>query len=219
MWYTNIRNKYLPGLFLWLICNDIALHGRQQTEVGSVTIAKWNSAEAQIFVEHLNMDKITLLSDRIDALDIYKITAVDINNLNAKCSSILTEAANEAGFLKDIKLQPTKIIRSLKSKPVQRPWFNNECHRLRSQYKRAKNLRNRVNNVENYNFVHNASKAYKKCINKHFNMYKKDFITKLRSLKHSDPKKSYWSLLNKADSSRSGVIQKVSLETDFCRAL
>ena len=43
-------------------------------------------------------------------------------------------------------------------------------------------------------------------------MYKKDFITKLRSLKHSDPK-SYWSLLNKADSSRSGVIQKVSLET------
>ena len=34
-------------------------------------------------------------------------------------------------------------------------------------------MRNRVNNVENYNSVHNASKAYKKCIN--FNMYKKDF--------------------------------------------
>ena len=101
-----------------MICNDIVLHGRQQTEVESVTIAKWNSAEAQFFVEHLNMDKITSLSDRIDALDIDQITAADINNLNAECSSMLTEAANEAGFLKDIKIKPTKMIRSLKSKPV-----------------------------------------------------------------------------------------------------
>ena len=70
--------------------------------------------------------------------------------------------------------------------PVQRPWFNNECQRVRHQYKRAKNLRHRINNAENYKFVHNASKAYKKCINKQFNLYKKDFIAKLRSLKHSD---------------------------------
>ena len=61
-------------------------------------------------------------------------------------------------------------------------------------------------------FVHNASKVYKKCIKKQFSLYKKDFIDKLRSLKHSDPK-SYWSLLNKADNSRSQVMQKVSLET------
>ena len=45
-----------------------------------------------------------------------------------------------------------------------------------------------------------------------FNLYKKDFIAKLRSLKHSDPK-SYWNLLNKADIYSSQVMQKVSLET------
>ena len=73
-------------------------------------------------------------------------------------------------------------------------------------------MSHRVINAENYNFVHNASKAYTTCINKQFNLYKKDFIAKLRSLKHSDPK-SYWSLLNKASNSRSQILQKVSLET------
>ena len=72
-------------------------------------------------------------------------------------------------------------------------------------------MRHSVNNAENYNVVHNSSEAYKKCINKQFNLYKKDFIAKLRSLKHSDPK-SYWSLLNKASNSRSQILQKVSLE-------
>ena len=59
-------------------------------------------------------------------------------------------------------------------------------------------------------------KAYKKCINKQFNLYKKDFIAKLRSLKHSDPK-SYWSLLNKADNSRSTSYAKGFFEI-LCRS-
>ena len=128
----------------------------------------------------------------------------------------MIDAANDAGFIKDIKHSPLKSNCKQNTKPVRRPWFNNECQRLRHQYKWAKNLRHRINNVENNNFVHNASKTYKKCINKQFNLYKKDFIAKLRSLKHSDPK-SYWSLLNKADNSSSQVMQKVSLET-FCGA-
>ena len=57
-----------------------------------------------------------------------------------------------------------------------------------------------------------ASKAYKKCINKHFKSYQKEFIKKLRNLKSADPK-SYWGLLNKTESSRTSTMQKLSLET------
>ena len=145
-------------------------------------------------------------------LDIDQVAACDINDLNAECSSILIGAARKVGFIKDVELQPPKKNCKLNTRPVQRPWFNNECQRLRRQYKRAKNLRHMINNAENYKCVHNASKAYKKCINKQFNLYKKDFIAKLRSLKHSDPK-SYWSLLNKADNSRSQVIANTT-DTD-----
>ena len=199
------------GVHFSLICNEIDLHVNQGV-TANVTMAKWNNAEAESFVEHLNTDKIATFLHKIDVLDIDQVAACDINELNAECSSNLIGAAREVGFIKDEELQPPKKNCKLNTRPVQRPWFNNECQRLRRQYKRAKNLRHRINNAENYKFVHNASKAYKKCINKQFNLYKKDFIAKLRSLKHSDPK-SYWSLLNKADNSRSQVMQKVSLES------
>ena len=199
------------GVHFSLICNEIDLHVNQGV-TANITMAKWNNAEAESFVEHLNTDKIASFLHKIDVLDIDQVAACDINDLNAECSSILIGAAREVGFIKDVELQPPKKNCKLNTRPVQRPWFNNECQRLRRQYKRAKNLRHRINNAENYKFVHNASKAYKKCINKQFNLHKKDFIAKLRSLKHSDPK-SYWSLLNKADNSRSQVVQKVSLES------
>ena len=65
---------------------------------------------------------------------------------------------------------------------------------------------------ENYKNSTNASKAYKRCINKQFHQYRKDFVQKLRSLKTSDPK-SYWSMLNKATSSNhSKTMKKKSLE-------
>ena len=56
-----------------------------------------------------------------------------------------------------------KIVRSntsqnqLPRKHTKRPWFNAECQRLRSQYRRSKNHKRRVNNV----FLQDASKAYK----------------------------------------------------------
>ena len=69
---------------------------------------------------------------------------------------------------------------------------------------RLKNLRRRVNNVENFR----ASKAYKKCINK---QYKTKYVNKLRNLRNSDPK-AYWKLLNKFDGSRTTTAQKLSLD-------
>ena len=96
---------------------------------------------------------------------------------------------------------------------VRRPWLNDECHTLRNQYKHAKNRSRRTDTLENYKYLTNASRAYKRGINKQFSKYRrKDFIQKLRSLKTTDPK-SYWSLLNKANSSsQSKVLQKVSLD-------
>ena len=58
----------------------------------------------------------------------------------------------------------------------------------------------------------NATRAYKRGINKQFSKYRKYFIQKLRSLKTSDPE-CYWSLLNKANSSsQSKLLQKILLE-------
>ena len=200
------------GIQFSLLCNEAVFHENCHTDTQNVYRAKWNNAEAQIFVENLNSDKIASLISKIDALSSDQAVANDINNLNTEYLSILIDAANGAGFIKEVKVYPPRNNHKVSTKPVQRPWFNNECKQLRQQYKRAKNLRHRINNAQNFNSVHNASKAYKKCINKQLRLYQKDFIIRLRALKHSHPK-SYWSLLNKADNSKSQVVQKVSIET------
>ena len=41
-------------------------------------------------------------------LDADQITESHINNLNAECSSVLLDAAKEAGFIKDIKISPQR---------------------------------------------------------------------------------------------------------------
>ena len=84
---------------------------------------------------------------------------------------------------------------------------------MQQQYRRSKNLRRRVNNVENFRALNEARKAYKKCINKQFKHYKTEYVNKLRNLKNSDPNlKAYWKLLNKYDGSRTVTAQKLSLE-------
>ena len=95
------------GVHFSLICNEIDLHVNQGV-TANITMAKWNNAEAESFVEHLNTDKIDSFLHKIDVLDIDQVAACDINDLNAECSSILIGAAREVGFIKDVELQPPK---------------------------------------------------------------------------------------------------------------
>ena len=55
---------------------------------------------------------------------------------------------------------------------------------------------------------------HKKEINKQYNAYRNDFISKLRNLKTNDPK-SYWSLLNKTTDENKAYVNKVALETFY----
>ena len=109
------------GVHFSLICNEIDLHVNQGV-TANITMAKWNNAEAESFVEHLNTDKIASFLHKIDALDIDQVAACGINDLNAECSSILINAAREVGFIKDVELQPPKKNCKLNTRPVQRPW-------------------------------------------------------------------------------------------------
>ena len=53
------------GIYFSLICNEIYLHENHQVDSAIVTIAKWNSAEAQFFIECLNTGKIASFLSKI----------------------------------------------------------------------------------------------------------------------------------------------------------
>ena len=83
--------------------------------------------------------------------------------LRHKCSSFLLHAAESSGMLKQIKVFPV-TKNAEKHHVVRRPWFNDECRTLRNQYKHAKNRRRRTDTRENYKYLTNASRAYKRGI-------------------------------------------------------
>ena len=66
---------------------------------------------------------------------------------------------------------------------ITRPWFNTECQKMQQQYRRDKNIRRRVSDIENLRALNDTSKAYKKCLNKHFSKFKIEFIKKHHGLK------------------------------------
>ena len=78
----------------------------------------------------------------------------------------------------------------------------------------ARNLHWRIKSAENRTNLVRCSKAYKKEINKQYNAYRNDFISKLRGMKTKDPK-SYWSLINKSADKQKSVVNKVALEETF----
>ena len=106
--------------------------------------------------------------------------------LTAQCSPLLYNAADAAGIIK--QSNPTNSSQKTKRK-YSRPSFNADCRKMRQQYRRAKNVRRRVNDNENFQALNDSSKAYKECLNKHFkeyktNVYKNSVILKRLILKH-----------------------------------
>ena len=55
---------------------------------------------------------------KIDALSSDQTVANDINNLNTECSSILIDAANGAGFIKEVKVYPPRNNYKVSTKPT-----------------------------------------------------------------------------------------------------
>ena len=45
-------------------------------------------------------------------------------NIFSLVTKILTDAANKTGFIKEMKMRPSKSKANLNVKPVKRPWFN-----------------------------------------------------------------------------------------------
>ena len=99
-------------------------------------------------------------------------------------------------------------------KRMKKPWFNRECFIKRKEYFKARNTSWRVKSAENRTTLIRRSKAYKKEINKQYNAYRNNFISKLRNLKTKDPK-SYWSLFNKSTDQNKTIVNKVALESFY----
>ena len=82
------------------------------------------------------------------------ISKETVELLTAQCSSLLYNAADAAGVIK--QSNPSNSSQKAKRK-YSRPRFNADCRKMRQQYRRAKNVRRRVNDNENVHALNDAS--------------------------------------------------------------
>ena len=121
----------------------------------------------------------------------------------------MLRAANNCDLIKE-----TKIYNNKKPKRVisnNKPWFDDSCSNLRSEYLLSRNRFRRNRSRVYQEEMISSSRKYKKEINKKFNLFKSDFVMKLKRLKKSDPK-AHWNLLNKYSSEKPKIINKISGE-------
>ena len=134
------------------------------------------------------------------------VDQVIVDSLVGNCNKILLDAASESEKFFISKQRNTVV------KKGETPWFNRECFIKCKEYFKASNTSWRIKSAENRTNLIRYSQAYKMEINKQYNAYRYDFISKLRNLKTKDPK-SYWSLLNKSTDQNKTIVNKVALKS------
>ena len=111
----------------------------------------------------------------MDSLD-GNYTKNDVDLLTSQCASLLYNAIDVTGLIESSTSVVSLNLGCRTRRNITRPWFDHECRRMQLKYRRIENLRRRVSDTENYQALNDASKDYKKCLDKHFISYKKDFI-------------------------------------------
>ena len=172
---------------------------------------KWSNEKKETFINSLDLLSVLELEHKMSDIlstDCANVNQTIIDSLVENCNKILLDAASESDMFFNTKHKKATV------KKIKKPWFNRDCFIKRKEYFKARNLSWRTKSAENRTNLIRCSKAYKKEINKQYNAYRKDFISKLRSMKTKDPK-SYWSLINKSTEKQKSVVNKVALETFY----
>ena len=92
--------------------------------------------------------------------------------------------------------EPQRRIKSTNNACTNHKCFGTDCQNNRKVYNKARKKYNKYPTQHNKTVLQNASKVYKKTMNKYINNYKKENEIELRQL-HSKKPKEYWKILNK----------------------
>ena len=119
------------GIHISLCCQpeNVLSQEINTNESDTITRASWNANAQNLFLQNLNDDNINQLIDQMDSLN-ETVSKETVQHLTTQCSSLLYNAADAAGMIKQITPRPNLARKT--SKPT-RPWFNAECRSLQKK--------------------------------------------------------------------------------------
>ena len=91
------------------------------------------------------------------------------------------------------------------------PWFDQECKRKRTNYRKCVRLHKLRQTSLNFENRRKAHAAYKRTLNSTYNRYIKRTNDRIRTLRSSDPR-SYWKIVSGNKQGRNSVVDKIAHE-------
>jgi hypothetical protein len=149
----------------------------------------WDSKKADVFIENLDVLKLYEIETKLDQMiDNDDITQNNIDNITSDIANIFNKCALETFGTKTIHVTNNSL-------PINKQWFNNNCHTLRDKYHRTRKMYNKYKTHFFKTQLKNISKQYKNALNKANRNFKLSRVENLKKLKTTDPKQ-YWNIIN-----------------------
>ena len=142
-------------------------------------------ANYQSFIDNISQESVNRIRDTIQSYgpDVEKESITNI--VGQICDLLHTSASAAQG----------KTPNPSEHNSSSKPWFGRECKRARTKYHLAKKMHKRANSDSSKINLVEASKSYKKVMNKYINDYNRKHQNKLRQMQTKDPK-AYWKYIN-----------------------
>ena len=150
----------------------------------------WNNEKGKVYEDSLRNVDLSYVKDQCNDCNVNP-SQENVDRLFDTINKIMIEKATDCGIckLKNMTEPITKKSKNCK------PWFDNECRRVRDDYYRVKNKLKFTNMDERMKKIRFASKRYKDILNTKRSNYFNELHKKLRNLK-SNNSKDYWNFLN-----------------------
>ena len=163
----------------------------------------WNEAKKEEFNLNIDLQKLKAIFDRLD--DESNKDKQNINFIMDEIELLFTESANTT--------LGTYTLRSSRTQTDDK-WFNFDCRTARRKYHLARKSYSLNKNPENYEYLSNASKQYKRTIKKNISRYKNSFHNKIRGMRQTSPRE-YWKYVNSANKKHINPNVDIDMFYDF----
>ncbi|CAG2245049.1 EIF4B [Mytilus edulis] len=201
-------------LELYVHCNlKFTLESQPYANINNVKtvekqVIKWNNNKQDKFVKFVKEKKSegirdieTILDKLIDRNDTVQQTDID-TAMNKICEIFNSSSISVFG---------TKCKNQKYAKHNEKPWYKRGCKSKRNLFHQARQRYGNLKSKENKKALKEASKSYKKELNRSYNDFQMNTAKDLRKLAKSDPKR-LWQKLNSININKSNKTDAVKIE-------
>ena len=162
---------------------------------------KWNSNKSNEYKISFDNTTITNLSEKLCNYSEMQsnLTTKDIDSVCDDICNMLISPAVHVGITKRVHGNNNKVDNKFQND--NKPWFNNDCKKLRREYLTLKNKLGKSKSPDDANILKTKANQYKTLIKRTKQKYFHELNAELKLANANNPKK-FWDIINKANNTK-----------------